>query len=389
MLVCRQGWTEAAGGHSFGLLVRVVCDRALSAYRPKSGQRGVSLQAPTTRLEPRRASKIRIRHHGAVNSTIRDSDRDWHAKCSARGCVRARRLGYLMELEHDTAIHRYIQRVETIPRLSREAELELCRRWRDERDPSAKNELVRAHLRFVVILALKYRRYGLPVAELIAEGNLGLLHAVDKFDPERGLRFLTYAAYWIRAHILNTVTRSWSLVGAGTGALRSKVFFKLRREKARIVNLVGEGEAALDLLAERFDTTRGQVGEMVRRLESRDVSLDAPLLDGGASCLLDTLAAPNCNQEHAYASQENNANMRDLVRSAMRSLDPRERFVVESRLMTDAEETMTLAEVGRRLGVTRERARQLEVRAVHKLRLIIPALSGHSHCQGSLLGSAA
>ncbi len=282
-----------------------------------------------------------------------------------------------------------MKQVNAVARLDRERELALCRRWRDERDLDAKNELVRAHLRFVVILALKYRRYGLPLSELVAEGNFGLLHAVDKFDPERGLRFLTYAAYWIRAHILNTVTRSWSLVGGGSGALRSRIFFKLRREKARIVNLVGEGEEVLDLLATRFDTTRGQVGEMVRRLESRDISLNSPTLEDGKSSLLDTLVAPDCDQEQALASREGSRNTQAMVRLAMRALDRRERFVIEHRMMADAEEMMTLADLGRQLGVTRERARQLEVRATNKLRQTIAAISGRSNSADPSLGSAA
>ena len=144
-----------------------------------------------------------------------------------------------MEIARDTAINRYISEVNKIPRLTREQEAELCQRWRDEGDRPARDELVGANLRFVVAIALKYRLYGIPVSELIAVGNLGLLHAADKFEPERGLRFLTYAAYWIRAYVLTTVTRSWSMVSAGSGSFRSKVFFRLRREKARVVNFGG------------------------------------------------------------------------------------------------------------------------------------------------------
>ncbi len=290
-----------------------------------------------------------------------------------------------MQIAQDTAIDRYIVEVRKHPRLTREHEAELCRRWRDEGDRQAKNGLIQANLRFVVAIALKYRHYGLPLAELIAEGNFGLLHAVDKFEPERGLRFLTYAAYWIRAHVLNTVTRSWSLVSAGSGSLRSKIFFRLRREKARVVNLMGEGDAALDLLAEQFDTSRSHIVEMVRRLEARDISLDSLVFDGSTATLVETLESPCCDQERAYADCEESQRTRDVVDGALRALDPRERFIIEHRLMTDAEDEMSLAELGRQMGMSRERVRQLETRAIKKLKQRIVDTSGIQ----SAIGSAA
>src|SRR5690606_41440886 len=140
-------------------------------------------------------------------------------------------------------------------------------------------KLIAADLRSVVAIAVKYRRYGLPIGELISEGNFGLVHALSKFEPERGNRFVTYAAYWIRAYILNYIIRSWSLVGVGSGALRSKMFFKLRRERVKITNLLGEGEAADEALAERLSIPKDKLGGMLRRLEARDVSLDTPLFD--------------------------------------------------------------------------------------------------------------
>lgn len=294
-----------------------------------------------------------------------------------------------MEIARDTAINRYIYDVRKIPRLTREQEAELCQRWRDTGDQQAKNDLVRANLRFVVAIALKYRSYGLPVSELIAEGNFGLLHAVDKFEPERGLRFLTYAAYWIRAYVLTTVTRSWSMVSGGSGSFRSKVFFRLRREKARVVNLVGEGDAALELLAERFETSRTKIAEMLRRLESRDISLDSVIFGDGKLTLVETLVSPGCNLEQAYSEREDNRRNREVVRDALGGLDTRERFIVEHRLMTDKENEMSLAEIGRRMGVSRERARQLETRAVKKLRQRIVELSGYENAVTQHVGSAA
>ncbi len=293
-----------------------------------------------------------------------------------------------METTNDLAISRYMTQVNRFPKLSREREAELCNLWQQQREQQAKGDLVRANLRHVVVIARKYRGYGLPIGELIGEGNLGLLHAVDKFEPERGLRFVTYAAYWIRAHILSTVCRSWSLVGAGTGTLRSKMFFRLRREKARIVNLLGEGDDALEALGSRFEVSGRQMTEMVRRLESRDLSLDCPL-PGGIMTYLDRLVSADSNQEQAYAHHESERQTHKVVQLALRTLDTRERFVIEQRLMKDQEDRLSLAEMGRRMGVSRERVRQLEARAIRKLRMRLEAHSRTEDAGGSFLGSAA
>ncbi len=279
-----------------------------------------------------------------------------------------------MAREIDPALSRYITMTQQAPQLTREAELELTRRWCREQDAQSADALVRGHLRYVVAIALKYRRYGLPLSELIAEGNFGVVHALKKFDPERGNRFVTYAAYWIRAYILNYIIRSWSLVGVGSGALRSKMFFKLRRERVRITNLVGEGEEADELLAQRFDMNRAQVLRMVHRLEARDVSLDTKVFDDSMTALVDTLPSAHSDQELAYLDGEVREQVTDAVRCAIGVLDPRERYIVVNRMMADGEDELSLAEIGRRLGVSRERARQLEARAKRKLRARITEL---------------
>jgi RNA polymerase sigma-32 factor len=280
-----------------------------------------------------------------------------------------------MAREIDPALSRYITMAQQIPQLTREEELELARRWAANEDQNAADRLVRAHLRYVVAIALKYRRYGLPLTELIAEGNFGVVHALKKFEPERGNRFVTYAAYWIRAYMLNYIIRSWSLVGVGSGALRSKMFFKLRRERVRITNLVGEGEHADELLAQKFNMTRPQVVKMVRRLEARDVSLDSKVFDDSMTSLVDTLVSPDRDQEESFASDQRREHLSDAVRCAVEGLDPRERYIVENRLMADGKDELSLAEIGRRLGVSRERARQLEARAKRKLRTRITEIS--------------
>lgn len=283
-----------------------------------------------------------------------------------------------MAAELDSALSRYMSTVQQYPKLDRAEETLLCSKWRNSGDEKAKEQLVRAHLRYAVAIALKYRRYGLPLAELVAEGNFGIVHALTKFDPDRGNRFVTYAAYWIRAYILNYVIRSWSLVGVGSGALRSKMFFKLRRERVRITNLVGEGEQADDLLAERFNMSREQIQAMVRRLEARDLSLDAKVFDDAVTTVVETLAAPNEDQEATILSGQTTVNAREVVQAAIKTLDQRERYIVEHRLMADSEDELSLAEIGRRLGVSRERARQLESRARRKLKHRIVELSESS-----------
>ncbi len=294
-----------------------------------------------------------------------------------------------MAREYDSALSRYIAAAHKYPRLDREAELALARRWIESRDPAAAEELVRAHLRYVVAIALKYRRYGVPIAELVAEGNIGLVHALKKFEPERGNRFVTYAAYWIRAYVLNYVIRSWSLVGVGSGALRSKLFFKLRRERVRVMNLLGDKEKANEALAAQFKVPKAQLVSMLRRLEYRDVSLDTQVFDDSATTLVDTLVSPDPGQEHGVLTDQRQKIVKRTVRSALKVLDPRERFIVENRLLADKGDELSLAELGRRLGVSRERARQLEERAKRKLRSRISEISRMEGVDLMALDSAA
>src|SRR6186713_1503509 len=224
-----------------------------------------------------------------------------------------------MTSQTDTSFQTYVRTVQHYPQQTREEEHALVVDYRQTGNEAARDALVRAHLRHVVAIALKYRRYGLPVADLIAEGNFGLVHALTKFEPERGNRFVTYAAYWIRAYILNYIIRSWSLVGVGSGALRSKMFFKLRRERIRVTNLLGEGEAADDALAERLSIPKEKLGSMLRRLEARDVS--------GAT-LIDALANTSANQEDKLIESRRGIRVQSLVRDAVKDLDKRERYIV-------------------------------------------------------------
>lgn len=266
----------------------------------------------------------------------------------------------------DPGTNHYIQMVRGIPILDREAEHEIAVRAA-KGDLDAIQALVRANLRFVVSIALSYRRYGIRVSELIAEGNLGLMIAARKFDAERGTRFVTYAGYWIRALILELIVRSSTMVGAGSGPLRSKLFFRLRRERARVGNLALDPSERTAMLAERFETTPEKMEDMLRRLDARDVSLDAPVLaDSGGVAMVETLEDDSENPEVRTATFESDDRVKTRLASALSRLDKRERYIVEQRYMGDEE--VSLAEIGRELGVSRERARQLEARAKQKLR---------------------
>jgi len=267
--------------------------------------------------------------------------------------------------ERDQELSRYIERVRSIPALSREDEHALAVRS-TAGDPNARQALIEANLRFVVAVALQYRRYGLPLGDLIAEGNLGLTIASRKFDAERGTRFVTYAGYWIRALVLDLVVRASSMVGAGSGPLRSKVFFRLRRERAKLATLDGDESSRLATLATSFETTPEKMGEMLQRLDARDLSLDTPVFSDSSTTMLDSLESAGSDPEGAFGQAEQDHAVHAAIADALGGLDRRERFIVEQRFLGDAE--VSLAEIGRHLGVSRERARQLEARAKSKLR---------------------
>jgi RNA polymerase sigma-32 factor len=197
--------------------------------------------------------------------------------------------------------------------------------------------------------------------------------AVRKFDPDRGTRFVTYAGYWIRAYVLDLVVKSTSMVGAGSGVLRSKLFFRLRRERAQIANTEHDPERRIELLAERFNVDADKARSMLSQLDARDVSLDVTLHADSGVTMLDTLRDEHEDQEVELAAAERQQRVHHELSDALSTLDQRERFIVEKRIMSDDE--LSLAELGRQLGVSRERARQLEARAKRKLRRQLEALA--------------
>ena len=275
-------------------------------------------------------------------------------------------------------VTRYLRTVREVRPQSREEELALVERWRNHGDLAARRALLTANLRSVSAIAFKYRLYGVPLEDLIAEGNLALVHALRKFDPRRGTRFMTYAAFWVRAYVLEHVIGSFSIVRAGSSALRSRHFFKLRRERAKLLTLLGDSEQADVHLAQSLDLGVRQVRSMVQRLEMRDVSVDADA-DGSVVALVERLSSDEPSHEERLAKLELAEQVRGTLERAMAALDDRERFIAEVRLLADDEDQPSLAELGRQLGVSRERARQLEARTKRKLR---PKFESHAREAG-------
>jgi RNA polymerase sigma-32 factor len=220
-----------------------------------------------------------------------------------------------------------------------------------------------------VALAIKYRGYGVPLSELVAEGNVGGVLALARYRPERGVRFGTYAAHWVRAQMLACVVKSGRAVGGSDGPLRSQLFFRLRRERARVFSLLGAGEEADRELAARLGVSLDRLQRMNLRLDARDVALDAKSAGEGTAPLA-RMAAPQ-DQERELFEQQVAEPLRAAVQDALRELDARERAIIERKHLADADQQLSLAELARQLGISRERARQLEQRAIFKLRRLI------------------
>lgn len=267
-------------------------------------------------------------------------------------------------MQSSSSLDRYIQQVRAIPKLSREQEHELALRAL-EGDQKASDQLVEANLRYVIAIALQYRRYGIKLGDLIAEGSVGLVTAVRKFDPHRGTRFVTYAGYWIRAFVLEAVVRSSTMIGAGSGPFRSKLFFRLRRERARLSNVIADPDELIEALASEFETSKAKMTDLLRRLDQREISLDAPAYQDSDSTLVEMLPGTFEPQDQVLARERRQSGIQLRLEGAMSLLDERERLIVEKRILSD--DAASLAALGRELGVSRERARQLEARAKKKL----------------------
>jgi RNA polymerase sigma-32 factor len=247
----------------------------------------------------------------------------------------------------------------------------LARRWREKQDRDAADRLITSHLRLVVRIAIDFRGYGLPIPDLIAEGNIGLIRAVHGFDPDRGVRLTTYAVWWIRASVQEYVLRNWSLVRIGTSAAQRRLFFKLRREK-RLIGAVEEGDLLpeqVGKISQRLKVPVRQVVAMNRRLAVPDSSLDAPVMAGSEDRWQDRLADDNPSQESQLAEHEEFSNRRRLLGQALAALGDRERHILIERRLTEAPRTLQV--VGEEQGISPERVRQIEISAYRKVEAAI------------------
>jgi len=270
-------------------------------------------------------------------------------------------------LNPDSNLSRYLQDIRKFPLLEPEEEYMLAKRWKEHEDQEAAAKMVNSHLRLVAKIAMGYRGYGLPLGEIISEGNVGLMQAVKRFEPEKGFRLATYAMWWIRASIQEYILRSWSLVKIGTTAAQKKLFFNLRRMKGEIKALE-EGDLNkenLEKIATTLDVSEEEVINMNRRMSGPDSSLNAPLRADSEGEWQDWLVDDSDNQETILADQEEMNERRKMLLEAMEILNDRERKTLAARRLQ--EDPQTLEELSQEFGISRERVRQIEVRAFEKL----------------------
>ena len=272
-------------------------------------------------------------------------------------------------------LSRYLQEIRRFPMLEPEEEFMLAKRWREHEDSEAAHRLVTSHLRLVAKIAMGYRGYGLPLSELISEGNVGMMQAVKRFDPDRGFRLATYAMWWIRASIQEYILHSWSLVKMGTTAAQKKLFFNLRKAKNQM-KAMEEGDLPPDkvkAIAKQLDVPEQDVIQMNRRLMSPDHSLNAPLREEGEGEWQDWLVDESDNQEVKLGESEELKRRQRMLTQAMGSLNDRERYILTERRLRD--DPTTLEDLSQKYGISRERVRQIEVRAFEKLQRSMKGLA--------------
>src|SRR6186713_3148890 len=281
--------------------------------------------------------------------------------------ARMARTATLPVLNGESGLSRYLAEIRKFPMLEPQQVYMFAKRWREHDDRDAAHHLVTSHLRLVAKIAMGYRGYGLPISEVVSEGNVGLMQAVKRFEPEKGFRLATYAMWWIKAAIQEYILRSWSLVKMGTTANQKKLFFNLRKAKSKI-SALQEGDLRPDqvqIIAKRLGVTEQDVVDMNRRLGG-DASLNAPIReDGDSGEWQDWLADDSESQETVMAAHEELDNRRKALSSALGVLNDRERRIFEARRLAD--DPVTLEELAEEFGVSRERVRQIEVRAFEKV----------------------
>jgi RNA polymerase sigma-32 factor len=280
-------------------------------------------------------------------------------------------------LTAESGLSRYLDEIRRFPMLEPQQEYMLAKSWREHGDRAAAHKLVTSHLRLVAKIAMGYRGYGLPISEVISEGNVGLMQAVKRFEPEKGFRLATYAMWWIKAAIQEYILRSWSLVKMGTTANQKKLFFNLRKAKSRI-SALEDGDLRPDqvqIIAKRLGVTEQDVVDMNRRLGG-DASLNAPIReDGDSGEWMDWLVDDSVSQESRLAESEQSDNRHKALGDALTVLNDRERRIFEARRLAD--EPITLEELAEEFGVSRERVRQIEVRAFEKVQKAVKSNIAH------------
>jgi len=267
----------------------------------------------------------------------------------------------------------YLSEISQYALLTQPEEQALARRFRAG-DLSAGHQLVTSNLRFVVKVAYEYRSYGFKMSDLIQEANIGLMKAVQKFDPDKGIRLISYAVWWIRAYLQNYILKSWSLVKLGTTQAQRRLFFALARTRRELEKL-GANDGTIvnaEEIARKLNVKASEVREMEQRMGGRDLSLDAPMGEDGDATHLDFVESESASHADEVADRQEAQMNRERIQRALARLDPRERFIIEQRVMSDA--GMTLSELGEHFGFSRERARQLEIRAKDKLKAELAAL---------------
>jgi len=261
----------------------------------------------------------------------------------------------------------YMARITAFPLLKAEEEFDLANRFHRQGDLAAAHKLTTSNLRFVVKVANEYRGYGYRLADLVQEGNIGLMLAVRKFDPLRGTRLITYAVWWIRAYIQNYIIKSWSLIKIGTTQAQKKLFFKLKQTREALRRLTGQEET--EEIARQLDVTVAEVESMSQRLGRRDASLDVELSPGEDYTLMDSLADKRENQEQLLGRKQEQAERRKQIDFALTQLKPRERQIIRQRTMSD--QPRTLQELADEFNISRERVRQLETKSLSRLKEVL------------------
>lgn len=276
----------------------------------------------------------------------------------------------MAEQGYNDVLQQYLNSIQHYQQLEFEEEQKLARKWRDEKDYAAADKLMKAHLRLVVKVAIGFKGYGLPMSEVIQEGNIGLMQAITRFNPDMGYRLSTYAMWWIRASIQEYVLTSWSLVKIGTTAAQKKLFFNLRKLRARLRDISEEdiSEEAVKFIADELDVKEEEVKAMNQRMMANDQSLNSMVSEEGGNEWMDFLVEERPNQEETYSNNQIMRQRRIALQEAMEVLDDRERYIFEARRLTYREQTPTLEELSEHFGISRERVRQLEVRAYEKVK---------------------